>query len=142
MDVDHVGELVKSGVLAHEHRDLLDDVGSMGSIGVAAKNLPLRRGEKLEQAFCLIHSEGLAIGTPEGLAALVRRTSSLQLILCGAYAGGLRLGEDSSGHDVEVDAVALAQNMVDCTDSLHLSCMGKQLFSIGVANGIEVRGER
>lgn len=65
MDVDHVGEFVESGVFAHEHRDLLDDVGSMGSVGVAAKDFPLRRGEKLEQAFCLIHSKGLAIGTPE-----------------------------------------------------------------------------
>ena len=38
MDVYHIGEFVDSGVLAHQDRDLLDDVGRMGTIGVTAEN--------------------------------------------------------------------------------------------------------
>ena len=36
--MDHVGEFVDGGVLAHQNGDLLDDVGSMGTVGVAAED--------------------------------------------------------------------------------------------------------
>ena len=36
MDMDHVGEFVESSMLAHQDRDFLDDVGSMGTVGMTA----------------------------------------------------------------------------------------------------------
>lgn len=38
MDMDHVGEFLEGGMLAHQDGDLLDDVGSMGAVGMAAEN--------------------------------------------------------------------------------------------------------
>ena len=55
---------------------------------------------------------------------------------------GFRIGEDGSRHDVETDVVLLAKNVVDSTNGLHLSSMGKHLATIDVANGIDVGGRR
>ena len=38
MDMDHVGEFAESGMLAHQDADLLDDVGGVGAVGVAAED--------------------------------------------------------------------------------------------------------
>ena len=34
MDVYHIGEFAERRLLAHQHTDLLNDVGSVGTIGV------------------------------------------------------------------------------------------------------------
>ena len=108
MDVHHVGEFAESGVLAHKDTDLLNDVGSMGTIGMTAKDNVIRRHKEFQQTFALVHGEGLAIGSPEGLLADVINTLFFQLILQRAYTGGLRRGEDGGWHDAEVDIVVLA----------------------------------
>ena len=143
MDVDHVGEFGKSGVLAHQNRNLLDDVGGVGTVGVTAHDPSIvGRSEELQHTLGLTHGEGLAVGTPEGLLADVRDALGLELVLRGAYTGSLGIGEDSGGHDVETDAVSLAQNMIDGTHGLHLCGMGKHLTTVDVADSIEVRGKR
>ena len=38
MDMHHIGEFGDSGMLAHQDRDFLDDVGCMSAIGVAAED--------------------------------------------------------------------------------------------------------
>ena len=63
--MNHVGELLEGSMLAHEYRDLLDDVGSVSAIGMTSKDETLGRGEELEQAFCLSHGECLAVSPPE-----------------------------------------------------------------------------
>ncbi len=36
--MDHFGQFVDSGMLAHQDGDLLDDVGRMGAVGMTAEN--------------------------------------------------------------------------------------------------------
>ena len=36
--MDHVGQFVDSGMLAHQDGDLLNDVGGMSAVGVTAEN--------------------------------------------------------------------------------------------------------
>jgi len=108
MDVHHVGEFAESGVLAHKDTDFLDDVGSMCTIGMTAKDNVIRRHKEFQQTFALVHGEGLAIGTPEGFLADIRNALFLQLILRRTYTGGLGFGEDGGWHDAEVDIVVLA----------------------------------
>ena len=73
----HIREFVDGGMLAHQHADLLDDVGSMGTVCMTAEDeassLPVRRwgDEEFQHAFALAHGQRFAVGTPEGLAALV-----------------------------------------------------------------------
>ena len=47
MDMYHIREVVDGGMLAHQHADLLDDVGSMGTVCMTAEDeassLPVRR---------------------------------------------------------------------------------------------------
>jgi hypothetical protein len=38
VDVNHVSEFVDGGMLAHQHRYFLHDVGGMGAIGVTAED--------------------------------------------------------------------------------------------------------
>ena len=44
--MNHVGEFVDGGVLAHQDGDLLDDVGGMGAVGMAAEDKTVRRGNE------------------------------------------------------------------------------------------------
>ena len=136
MDVHHVGEFAERGVLAHQDRDLLNDVGSMGTIGMTAENHPVGIAEEFQHTFCGIHGERLAVGTPEGFLARIGNALCLELILCGADTGGLGFGEDSSWHDVEADVVLLAEDMVHGADGLHLSGMGEHLTAVDVADGV------
>ena len=101
MDVYHVAQLSDCGLAAHQHAGLLDKVGSVGTKGVASQDtstVGLR--EELEHTLGLAHGQCLAIGAPESLAALVRRTFLLQHLFSGTDTGGLWLGEDSGGHRV------------------------------------------
>ena len=57
MDVHHVCQLADGGVLAHQHADLLDDVGAMGTVGVTTEDgsptpnpFPEGRGEAAGEA--------------------------------------------------------------------------------------------
>ena len=141
MDVYHVGEFTECGVFAHQDRDLLDDVGSVGTVGVTTENLISGGNKKFQHALCGIHGESLAVGTPEGFLARIGNTLCFELILCGAYTGGFGFGENGCGHDVETDVVLLAEDMVDGSDSLHFCRMGEHLLAIHIADGIEVSGE-
>ena len=142
MDVYHIGEFTKRGVLAHEDADLLDNIGTMSAIGMTAEDFARRGNKEFQQAFGFAHSEGLAIGAPKGFLALVVDALFLQLILCWSHASSLWLGKDGCWHDIEADAIRLAQNLIDSMNGLHLSSMGEHLTAISVANGVEVRGER
>ena len=45
MDVYHIGEFTKRGVLAHEDADLLDNIGTMSAIGMTAEDFARRGSE-------------------------------------------------------------------------------------------------
>ena len=38
MDMHHIREFVDGGMLAHQHADLLNNVGSVGAIGMTAED--------------------------------------------------------------------------------------------------------
>jgi hypothetical protein len=102
MDMDHVGEFGKSGVLAHQNRNLLDDVGGVGTVGVTAHDPSIvGRSEELQHTLGLTHGEGLAVGTPEGLLADVRDAISLELVLRGANTAIQITCYDRSGKEVK-----------------------------------------
>ena len=142
MDVYHVGEFLEGGLLAHQHGDLLNDVGCMGTIGMTAEDHALRGGEELEHAFSLTHRHGLAVGAPESFLADIVDTLLFQLILRWPDTGSLGSGEDGGGHDVEVDTVGLAEDMVHSPDGLHLCRMGQHLTAVGIADGVKPGGVR
>ena len=100
MDVYHVGEFAERGVLAHQDRDLLNDVGSVGTIGVTTQNHPISIAEELQHTLRGIHGERLTVGSPEGFLARIGNAFGFELILCGADTGSLGFSEDGCGHDV------------------------------------------
>ena len=126
----------------------------MGTIGVTTQEKPGRSirggrtaaslpslggaggGKKFEHTLRGVHRQGLAIGTPEGLATLVGNTLSLQLVLRRADTGGLGLSEDGCRHDVEANVVLLAEDVVYGTYGLHLGSMGQHLTAVDIADGI------
>ena len=106
MDVHNVGKFADGGVLTHQYRNFLDDIGSVGTIGMTAKNQTVvSRNEKFKQTFGLIHGERLAIGSPEGLLADKSHILFLQLVFRGTDTSGFGRGEDGGRHDVETDAI-------------------------------------
>jgi len=138
MDVNHIREFVDGGILAHQNTDLLDDVGSMGTIGMTTEDLSVGRShEELQKTFALVHGKSLAIGTPEGLLADKVDALCLELILSRTNACSLGGGEDGCRHDIETDTIALAEDMIDSADGLHLSGMGKHLTTIDITDGID-----
>ena len=138
MDVNHIREFVDGGILAHQNTDLLDDVGSMGTIGMTTKDLSVGRShEEFQKTFALVHGKSLAIGTPEGFLADEVDALSLELILSRTNACSLGGGKDGGRHDVETDTVVLAENMIDSADSLHLSSMSKHLTTIDITDSID-----
>ena len=46
MDVNHIRKFMDGGILTHQHADLLDNVGSMGTISMAAQDLSVGRGHE------------------------------------------------------------------------------------------------
>ena len=146
----HVAQLCDGGVATHQSRDLLNDVGTVGTIGVTTQDQPGRSpreggilpiflaggSKEFEHTLRGAHRQGLAIGTPEGLVALVGDALSLQLVLRRADTGGLRLSEDGCRHDVEADMVLLAEDVVYGTHGLHLGSMGQHLTAVDIADGI------
>ena len=138
MDMHHVGQFADGGVFAHQHADLLNDISTVGTIGMTAKYQAIGADKKLEQTLSLAHGKSLAVSTPERFAALVGDTLRLQLILRRTYAGGLRRGKDGGGHDIETDAVVLTQDMVHSPHGLHLCGMSEHLTAIHITNGVDM----
>ena len=136
MDVYHVGEFAERGMFTHQDRDLLNDVGTMGAIGMTTQNHPISIAEELQHSLRGIHRERLTVGAPEGLLAGVGGARGLELVFGRADTGSLGFSEDGCGHDVEADIVLLAEDMVDGTDSLHLSGMGEHLTTVDIADGV------
>ena len=136
MDVYHVGEFAERGMFTHQDRDLLNDVGTMGAIGMTTQNHPISIAEEFQHTLRGIHGERLAVGTPKGFLAGVGNALCFELVLSGADTGSLGFSEDGCGHDVEADIVLLAENMVDSTDGLHLSGMGEHLTTVDIADGV------
>ena len=62
---------------------------------------------------------------------------SLELVLSRTYACSLGRGKDGSRHDIEINAVALTEDMIDSADGLHLSGMGKHLLTINITYSID-----
>ena len=106
MDVHHVGEFADGGVLAHQYRNFLDDIGSMRAIGMTAKNQTIVSGnEEFEQPFGLIHGERLTVSSPEGLLTDKSNTLLLQLVFRGTDTSGFGRGKDGGRHDVETNTI-------------------------------------
>ena len=100
MNMHHVAQLRYGGIHAHQHTDLLHNVGSMSTKDMAAQDAPGRRlAHQLQHALGLVHGQGLAIGTIEGLAALVSHALRLQLVLRQSHASRFGIGEDGSRDD-------------------------------------------
>ena len=59
MDVHHVGEFAERGMFTHQDRDLLNDVGCVGTIGVAAEDLVSRGYKEFQHTLRGVHREGL-----------------------------------------------------------------------------------
>ena len=74
MNMNHVAQLVDGGITTHKGTDLLDDVGTMGTIGMTAEDAAVGGiGEEFQHSIGLVHGESLAIGTPESFVAGVTR---------------------------------------------------------------------
>lgn len=148
----HVGEFAEGGIFAHQDTNLLYYVCGMGTVGMTAEERPTpspslrgrgitilyRRSEKLQHTLCLIHRQGLAIGTPEGFLTDVGDALRLQLVFCRTDAGSLRLSEDGGWHDVETNTILLAKNLVYSADGLHLGSMSQHLTAIDIADGVNM----
>ena len=143
MYMSDVIKLFHRDVLTHQCTDLLNQVGGMCSIYMAAHHLASGIGEKLQHTLRLVHRHGLAVGTIVMLYAAIISTFSLEGILRLAHAGSLRQCEYRCRHHIEADIVATAYDSVHGPLALHLCCMGKHLSAVNVANGIHVlyRGE-
>ena len=135
MDVDDVAELGEGGVVVHQRGNFLHEVGGMGTEDVAADDAVAGIGEELHDALGGVDGECLAIGAIVALVAGVFATFVFQLVLGGAYAGGLGTGEDGGGHYVEPNRVFTSENRVHHADALHRGGVGKQLAAIHVADG-------
>ena len=129
-------KLFHRDVLTHQCTDLLNQVGGMCSIYMAAHHLASGIGEKLQHTLRLVHRHGLAVGTIVMLYAAIISTFSLEGILRLAHAGSLRQCEYRCRHHIEADIVATAYDSVHGPLALHLCCMGKHLSAVNVANGI------
>ena len=138
MNMHHIGKFVEGRVLTHQHRDLLDHVGSMGSERMTTQDFSLRRGEEFQHTLGLVHRQGFAVSTPEGLPTLVGNALFLQLIFRRSYTGSLRFCEYRCRHDVETDTIGLTQDMVYGTYGLHLCRMGQHLPTVGIADGVDI----
>ena len=77
MDVYHVAQLGDGGITIHQNADLLNDVGSMGSIGMTTYDTVFGIRKQLQHTLGLVHSQSLAVGPPEGFATVVIDTISL-----------------------------------------------------------------
>lgn len=103
MDVYHTAQLLDRSSHAHQHADLLHDVGTMGTIGMTAKNpTGIGLAEEFQQTFGLAHRQGFTIGAPESLATFIGGAFFLQLVFALTYARCFRRSEDGGGDNGEV----------------------------------------
>ena len=55
MDMYHIAWLTDCRMAAHQHADLLNDVGTMGTVGMTAEALALWTCEEFKHTFRLTH---------------------------------------------------------------------------------------
>ena len=67
MNMNHVAKLFKGGFATCQYGHLLNDISSMGSIGMTAKDAVICSNEEFQHTLRLAHRLRLAVGTPEGL---------------------------------------------------------------------------
>ena len=104
----HVAELPKGGFATYQYRHLLNDIGSMGTIGMTAEKTVVSVDEEFQHSLRLAHGQGLTIGTPEGFTTGVGKAPLLELVFRGSDTGSFRSGEDGGRHHVEANAVLSA----------------------------------
>ena len=103
---------------------------------MTTQNATFSISKELQQSLRLVHGQCLTIGSPKRLLANIIYALFLQLVFAETYASCFGLRKDSSRHDVETNAVLLANNMVDHSQSLHLSSMRQHLTTVHITNGI------
>ncbi len=80
MDMNHISQFPDGSILTHQHTHLLNNVSTMGAIGMTTENQAIRTDKELQKTFRLIHCQGLAVRAPEGFLARVSNATFLQLI--------------------------------------------------------------
>ena len=81
MGVHHRDDFADVAIVLHDHRQLMDEVGSMGSEEVCAEYAPTGIGEDFCKAIFCCHSQCLAVGTVEGFVCHVCHAFFRKLLL-------------------------------------------------------------
>lgn len=141
MDVYHTAQLLDGSAHAHQHTGLLHNVGTMGTIGMTAKNpTGIGLAEEFQYTFGLAYRQGFTIGAPESLATFIGNAFFLQLVFALTYARCFRSSEDG-GRDRAHPRPLRGWEVIYYYSGLRLCCMGQHLTAIHIADGV-YRGER
>lgn len=140
--MDDVSQLFQSDVEIHQRSHFLYDSSGIGTHDMTSDYLGIRLraiADDFYESFGGLYSLRLAVAAVEAFVGSVVGVLGFCLILGQPDGSHFGTREDRSGHDVETNAVIMAQNMVNYMAALRCCCMSQHLTAIDITNGIDSR---